>query len=88
MVIALLVLALAMIAGGAYAMIEGWLIVVLEAGWAQLIAGAAITAGGAVLLGITAAVRRLGRFAPNSCACASAWAGPSPLSRSRRGSIP
>ena len=61
MVIALLVLALAMIAGGAYAMIEGWLIVVLEAGWAQLIAGAAITAGGAVLLGITAAVRRLGQ---------------------------
>jgi hypothetical protein len=62
MVIALIVLALAMMAGGVYAMIEGYAIVVLEQGWAMLIGGSAITAGGAVLLGLSFAVLRLGQI--------------------------
>jgi hypothetical protein len=60
MVIALVGLALAMVAGGAWAIVEGYGIIVLERGWALVIAGSTAASLGLVLLGIAAAVARLG----------------------------
>jgi hypothetical protein len=59
MVVALLVLSLAMIVGGAFAAVLGWDIVLLERGWTMVIAGSIWAGSGAVLLGITAAIGRL-----------------------------
>jgi hypothetical protein len=60
MVIALVGLALAMVAAGAWAIVEGYGIIVLERGWALVIAGSTAASLGLVLLGIAAAVARLG----------------------------
>jgi hypothetical protein len=62
MVVALLVLSLAMMAGGLFAMILGWDIVLLERGWAMVIAGSVSASGGAILLGLVAVLGRLGRM--------------------------
>jgi len=62
MVVALLLLSLAMILGGGLAVVLGWDIVLLERGWAMVIAGSVCAAGGAVLLGIAAVAARLGRI--------------------------
>jgi hypothetical protein len=62
MVIALVLLSLAMIAGGGFAAVQGWEIVLLERGWALMISGSVTAACGAVLLGIAAAVARLGKI--------------------------
>jgi hypothetical protein len=59
MIIALLTLAIAMIAGGLLATILGWDIVLVERGWTMVIAGSISAASGALLLGITAAVSKL-----------------------------
>lgn len=60
MVIALVGLALAMIAGGAWAALQGYDIITQERGWTLLIAGVTVASVGMVLLGITTAVARLG----------------------------
>ena len=60
MIIALVGLALAMIAGGAWAVLQGYQIISLERGWTFVIAGTAVASFGMILLGITAAVARLG----------------------------
>lgn len=60
MVFVLLVLSLAMIVGGLFAVVLGWDIVLLERGWAMVIAGSVTAGSGAVLLGLAAAVARLG----------------------------
>ena len=60
MVVALLVLSLAMIVGGLFAVVLGWDIVLSERGWTMVIAGSATAASGAVLLGLTAVIGRLG----------------------------
>jgi hypothetical protein len=62
MVVALLVIALAMIAGGLSAVLQGWDIVLLEHGWTLVVAGSVFTSGGAVLLGLAATVFLLGRL--------------------------
>jgi hypothetical protein len=62
MVVALLIIALAMIAGGLAAVLQGWDIVLLEHGWTLVVAGSVFTSGGAVLLGLAAAVFRLGNL--------------------------
>jgi hypothetical protein len=62
MVIALFALALAMIVGGAAAMVQGWDIILVERGWSLLIAGSVGAGSGALLLGIAAVVARLGRI--------------------------
>jgi hypothetical protein len=62
MVIALFVLALAMIVGGTAAVLQGWDIVLLEHGWSLVVAGSVFASGGAILLGIAAAVGRLGHL--------------------------
>jgi hypothetical protein len=62
MVVALLVLSLAMMAGGLFAMILGWDIVLLERGWAMVIAGSVSASGGAILLGLVAVLGRLVRM--------------------------
>jgi hypothetical protein len=62
MVAALFVLSLAMILGGALAVVLGWDIVLLERGWAMVIAGSVCAGSGAVLLGLAVAVGRLGRI--------------------------
>jgi hypothetical protein len=59
MIIALLALALAMIVGGLLTSFFGWDIVLVERGWTMVIAGSVMAAGGAVLLGIAAAVAKL-----------------------------
>jgi hypothetical protein len=59
MVIALFALAFAMIVGGLMAIVQGWDIVQVERGWSLVIAGSVGAAGGALLLGIAAAVARL-----------------------------
>jgi hypothetical protein len=59
MIIALMTLAIAMIAGGLLAAILGWDIVLVERGWTMVIAGSVSAASGALLLGITAAVSKL-----------------------------
>ena len=60
MVIALVGVALAMIAGGAWAALQGYEIIIQERGWTLLIAGVTVASVGTVLLGIAAAVMRLG----------------------------
>ena len=60
MVIALVGVALAMIAGGAWAALQGYEIIIQERGWTLLIAGVTVASIGTVLLGIAAAVMRLG----------------------------
>ena len=60
MVIVLVGLALAMITGGAWAIVEGYTIISLEFGWTLVIAGTAVASFGVMLLGITAALARLG----------------------------
>ena len=60
MVIAFVGLALAMIAGGAWAALQGYEIIIQERGWTLLIAGVTVAGIWMVLLGITAAVARLG----------------------------
>jgi hypothetical protein len=62
MIVALLVLSLAMIVGGLLAMGLGWDIVLLERGWAMVIAGSVSASGGAILLGLIAAISRLTRI--------------------------
>lgn len=62
MVVALLILSLAMIVGGLLAMALGWDIVLLERGWAMVIAGSVSASGGAILLGLVAVLSRLGRM--------------------------
>ncbi|TGD92755.1 hypothetical protein EU555_34325 [Methylobacterium nonmethylotrophicum] len=56
------VLALLMLIGGLAAIVQGIPFVRLEVGWTMVIAGTVGASGGAVLLGITAAVARLGRI--------------------------
>ena len=60
MVIALVGLALAMIAGGAWGIVTGYEIIIQERGWTLVIAGTAVASFGMMLLGIAAAVARLG----------------------------
>ncbi len=60
MIIALVGLALAMIAGGAWGIVMGYEIIIQERGWTLVIAGTAVASFGMVLLGIAAAVARLG----------------------------
>ncbi len=60
MVIVLVGVALAMIAGGAWAALQGYEIIIQERGWTLLIAGVTVASIGTVLLGIAAAVMRLG----------------------------
>ncbi len=62
MIVALTVLALLMLIGGLAAMVQGIPFVRLEVGWTMVIAGTVGASAGAVLLGITAAVARLGRI--------------------------
>src|SRR5215212_3585735 len=62
MVVALLVLSFAMILGGLFAVVLGWDIVLVERGWAMVIAGSVCAGSGAVLLGLAVAVGRLGRI--------------------------
>ncbi|WP_046863725.1 hypothetical protein [Microvirga massiliensis] len=62
MVVALLIIALAMIAGGLAAVLQGWDIVLLEHGWTLVVAGSVFTSGGAILLGLAATVFRLGHL--------------------------
>jgi hypothetical protein len=62
MTIALLALAFAMILGGLLAAFFGWDIVLVERGWTMVIAGSISAAGGAVLLGLAAAVSKLSRI--------------------------
>ena len=60
MVIVLAGVALAMIEGGALAALQGYEIIIQERGWTLLIAGVTVASIGTVLLGIAAAVMRLG----------------------------
>jgi hypothetical protein len=62
MIVALTVLALLMLIGGVAAMVQGIPFVRLEVGWTMVIAGTVGASGGAVLLGIAAAVARLARI--------------------------
>ncbi|OAS22467.1 hypothetical protein [Methylobacterium platani] len=62
MIVALFVLALLMLIGGVAAIVQGIPFVRLEVGWTMVIAGTVGASGGAVLLGIAAAVARLGRI--------------------------
>jgi hypothetical protein len=62
MIIALLALALAMIVGGSLAAFFGWDIVLVERGWTMVIAGSVCASAGALLLGITGVISRLGRI--------------------------
>ena len=61
MVVALVVLGLAMVAGGVASVLFGWEIVLLERGWTMVISGTVAAAGGAVLFGLAAVVARLGK---------------------------
>jgi len=62
MAVGLLLVALVMIAGGAYAAIEGYGIVLSERGWSMVIAGSVVATGGALLLGASLIAARLGRI--------------------------
>ncbi|WP_230531892.1 hypothetical protein [Microvirga roseola] len=62
MIIALFALALAMIVGGLLTAFFGWDIVLIERGWTMVIAGTFSAASGALLLGIAAAIRKLGQI--------------------------
>ena len=59
MVIALYVIALAMIGGGAASIAYGYGIVLNERGWTMVISGATVLAGGLVLLGIAVVAARI-----------------------------
>ena len=62
MVIALYVIALAMIGGGAASIAYGYGIVLNERGWTMVISGASVLAGGLVLLGIAVVAARIRRI--------------------------
>src|SRR5215212_8202653 len=62
MVIALLALAVAMIAGGGVAVVQGYDIVLLERGWTLVISGSVCATGGAILLGLAMVLTRLGKI--------------------------
>jgi hypothetical protein len=62
MVVALLLLSLAMIVGGALSAAFGWDIVLNERGWVMVIAGATVATGGALVLALAALAARLGRI--------------------------
>lgn len=62
MVLALYGLAAAMVAGGAWAIVQGLDYVVLERGWTMVIAGSVVATGGLLLLGIARAVAGLQRI--------------------------
>ena len=62
MVVALLALAAAMIVGGRVAVVQGYDIVLLERGWTLVISGSVCATGGALLLGLSTVLSRLGRI--------------------------
>jgi hypothetical protein len=62
MVVALLALAAAMIVGGLVAVVQGYDIVLLERGWTLVISGSVCATGGALLLGLSTVLSRLGRI--------------------------
>ncbi|MGP9821500.1 hypothetical protein ACTZWW_15910 [Salinarimonas sp. NSM] len=59
MFVVLYVVAAAMVVGGAFAVLTGWEILLLERGWSMVIAGATLATGGLVLAGVAAAARAL-----------------------------
>lgn len=63
MSVVLSLLAFAMIAMGGAAMVFGAQIIQVEKGWTMVISGSVGATGGALLLGIALAIRRLGRIA-------------------------
>lgn len=63
MVIALYGVAFAMVVAGLAALVQGYGIIVVERGWAQVIAGSVVASGGAVLLGVAYAAGRINRLA-------------------------
>lgn len=71
MSVVLSLLALAMIAMGGAAMVIGAPIIQVEKGWTMVIAGSVGATGGAVLLGVALAARRLGRIASQLLAFAA-----------------
>lgn len=71
MSVVLSLLALAMIAMGGTAMVFGAQIIQVEKGWTMVIAGSVGATGGAVLLGVALAARRLGRIASQLVAFAA-----------------
>lgn len=71
MSVVLSLLALAMIAMGGTAMVFGAQIIQVEKGWTMVIAGSVGATGGAVLLGVALATRRLGRIASQLLAFAA-----------------
>jgi hypothetical protein len=62
MVVALLALAVAMIVGGLLAVVQGYDIVLLERGWTLVISGSVCATGGALLLGLSTMLSRLGKI--------------------------
>jgi hypothetical protein len=62
MVIAIAIAALAMVAAGAAAIATGAEVIVLERGWASVIAGSVVATGGMLLLGVAMVVRELRRL--------------------------
>jgi hypothetical protein len=61
MVVALYVVALAMVVAGIAVIADGYPVIVIERGWAQVIAGTVTASAGFILFGIAAVVSRLGR---------------------------
>jgi hypothetical protein len=61
MAVVLVLVALAMIGGGVFAILEGWPIILSERGWTMVIAGTAVAGSGAVLAGVSFAVAGLRR---------------------------
>ncbi|MGJ3261957.1 MAG: hypothetical protein ACFE0R_01860 [Salinarimonas sp.] len=51
--------AVVMVAGGAFAILAGWELLLLERGWSMVISGATLATGGLVLGGVAAAARAL-----------------------------
>jgi hypothetical protein len=62
MVVALYLIALAMIAGGAGAIYLGWDIVVIERGWTMVICGTIALSGGLLLFGLAVVAGRIRRI--------------------------
>ena len=62
MIIALYIVAFAMVGGGLAALVQGLPYIMVERGWAMVIAGTVAASGGAVLAGIAVAAGRLGRI--------------------------
>jgi hypothetical protein len=62
MVVALYLIALAMVVGGAAAAAQGYVYVMVEFGWSMLIAGSVVATGGAVLFGLAHVAARLKRL--------------------------